>query len=112
MNEDKCPCEECISFAICYQRRNIECELLYRFLCEIDETKYTRFVGYIHGRGISVFKIYKRWVINTNIKTYEVKLTLDSSREEVKKIGGGAYLMLHTVPKRLYRSNPNESISS
>ena len=29
----KCPCEECISLAICYNRNRIRCEILYNFLC-------------------------------------------------------------------------------
>ena len=100
MKENKCPCEECISFAICYQNRKIECELLYRYLCVIDESTYNRFADYKIGRGIPVYKLYKRWVVNTNIQTYKVMLSITSSREEVKRMGGSAYYKLHAVQRR------------
>ena len=74
MNDNKCPCEECISFAICYHMKTIKCEILYKFLCIIDETKYLRFMNYIPGRGLSVYETFNKYVINTNILEYKIFL--------------------------------------
>jgi len=30
---NKCPCEECIKFAICYNNNEVECSDLLRYIC-------------------------------------------------------------------------------
>ena len=74
MKNKKCPCEECISLAMCYHRREVECEILYRYVCNTyvslsdNREKFSE-------HSVKEMKIteslYKREILGTdfNIKT-------------------------------------------
>ena len=73
----KCPCEECISFAICYQNRNIVCKLLYSFLFDTDKLKDRAFIGY-RGEGSGALSdLYNRYISST---IYPDSITLTKYR--------------------------------
>ena len=71
---ETCPCERCISLAICYQLDVIECEDLYRYLCDVDSDlpKASSFVGHKVGHGIPVLTLYNRYIEKTNIARYSI----------------------------------------
>jgi hypothetical protein len=68
----QCPCEECISLAICYQRDVIYCEDLYKFVCRI---KYDSFNGYRQGAGTVVHTLYNKWIKNTDYDERKIQLS-------------------------------------
>jgi len=73
----KCPCEECITLAICYQKNLLECKDLYCYLCiiEKDVPRNSAFRGYHEGSGNMIYKIFNRRIEKTNILKYSIKLT-------------------------------------
>jgi len=71
------PCEECISLAICYNRHNIKCEDLYRF---VNVTIVTgggqeTFARRRRQRNVIIHEVFGRCVTGTNINTYSVVLS-------------------------------------
>jgi hypothetical protein len=73
---EECPCEECISLAICYQKNRIKCEDLYRFVCIVEKLSHggERFNCRRSGVNPIIFKIFKRCVTGTNIRKYAIVL--------------------------------------
>ena len=72
----KCPCEECISFAICYNQESICCVLLYNFICKSDrEVNWDKFKGYIPNRAEAIYALYKRYILYTEFSTDRVVLS-------------------------------------
>jgi len=68
----ECPCEECISFAICYHQHDLSCEDLYRFVCKVY---HDSFDGYRKGAGLVINDLYGKWIWNTDYNTWKVKLS-------------------------------------
>ena len=79
---EQCPCETCISLAICYQKDVIECIDLYMYLCNVDGDvpKASSFVGHKIGRGIPILTLYNRYIEKTNIARYSITFTKHSER--------------------------------
>ena len=75
---EKCPCEECIVLAICYQKEEIKCEQLYNFICHVGATGFR---GYKEGRRKALYKIFKRYVNITSFGRRVVVLTRDRDRD-------------------------------
>ena len=70
----KCPCEECISLAMCYHKREVKCELLYRYLCETYVSLNDgeeRFSNHLIKEMKITERFYRREILGTdfNIKT-------------------------------------------
>ena len=74
MKEDPCPCETCISFAMCYNREEIKCEDLYRFLCY---TNVAGFKAYKCYNESAIRRIYKRFIGSTKFGSYKIYFTDD-----------------------------------
>ena len=68
----KCPCEECISFAICYHQYELNCEDLYKFVCQIYKGS---FYGYRRGAGVAVNELYGKWIKNSNHPSWLIELS-------------------------------------
>jgi hypothetical protein len=69
----KIPCEECISFAICYNRDTIFCKDLYDFIC----ISKGDFIKYRRGTDIpvSIFELYGRYLESSRFYQYRVQLS-------------------------------------
>lgn len=65
----KCPCEECLSLAICYHLEIIECDILYGFLCktfkDVDGKEY--FIKHRLYTRPSVKRTFKKVVSGTTV---------------------------------------------
>lgn len=68
----KCPCEECISFAICYQKTAIHCQDLYEFLCYVGVAE---FKGYKPESGDEITRLYKRYITSTQYGSNKITFT-------------------------------------
>lgn len=80
-NMNKCPCEQCIVFAICYQKTVVRCKELYNFLCY---TNASGFEGYKRKSGKEVTRLYKRHVTSTQYRNSRIRFT----KQEKYKAGG------------------------
>lgn len=67
----KCPCEECICLAICKQKSEIKCKILYDFVCNSD----TKFKGFNSGVGLSVYDVFNKYILSTYYSDRSVCLT-------------------------------------
>ena len=80
----KCPCEECISFAICYQKEVIHCELLYKFVCTTKKSNDVRheleYCFYNKGTGPILHSLYNRYLARTYCGRYEITLSLKETQ--------------------------------
>ncbi len=65
----KCPCEECISFAICYHRSRLHCQDLYDFVCI---SNIQGFMRYNEKAVKELYKMYKKTVISTLFDNHTV----------------------------------------
>ena len=83
----KCPCEECISFAICYQKEVITCRLLYTFMCTTkksnDANHELEYCHYNKGTGRILHSLYNRYLARTYCGRYEITL----SEKETERFG-------------------------
>ncbi len=87
---DKCPCEECISFAICYQKTAIHCQDLYEFLCYVNGSG---FKGYKPESGDEITRLYKRYITSTQYRSNRIRLTRNSNYKAFSIYGGdGEYI--------------------
>lgn len=77
MKTKKCPCEECISFAICYHHTSLECELLYKYLRDVDDFKDHAHLGYRVGTTGAIHHLYNRYISST---MYPDSITLTGYR--------------------------------
>jgi len=57
------PCETCISFAICYQRKVIRCKDLYDFVCITNPLG--GFCGYKDGVAEQIYELYRKYISAT-----------------------------------------------
>ena len=75
----KCPCEECILFAICYQKDVIFCKLLYRFICTTKPSKRPlyeeEYCHYNEGTAPILHSLYNRHLARTYCGRYEITLS-------------------------------------
>jgi len=70
--KSECPCKDCISFAICNGNHTINCNILYHFLCDVNE--HDMFYRYKSGHGIPVYNTYKKYIINTSHIAHKITL--------------------------------------
>jgi hypothetical protein len=70
--EETCPCEACISLAICYQKTAIKCQDLYKFLCYIN---IGGFNGYKPNSGQEITRIYNRYIASTKFRDNKIRFT-------------------------------------
>jgi hypothetical protein len=77
---NKCPCEECLVFAICNQKTEIDCEILYRFICNTGNGK---FEGFKQGVGIPVFNLFNKYIMGTYYISYSIHLTEYGERNSI-----------------------------
>lgn len=75
-----CPCEECISFAICYNIEQIKCEALYRFVSRTsyfmhNGKKQELYIEPLLDTDEIIYQVYNRFLEGTTLPQYKVLLT-------------------------------------
>lgn len=75
---EKCPCEQCIVLAMCYQKEEIQCEQLYNFICYVEPTGFR---GYRADRREAIYKIFKRYVTRTSFGRRIIVFSNDRNRD-------------------------------
>lgn len=81
---NKCPCEECISFAICYQKMTIHCQDLYEYLCYIN---VSGFKGYKPESGDEITHLYKKYIASTQYRSHRIRFTRESDYKALSIYG-------------------------
>lgn len=79
-----CPCEECISYAICYQEDKLHCEDLYHYVCVVDIAH--EFYGYNRYSLIVILDLFGRYLSNSSHAEHELELTSD-----IEQVKGALY---------------------
>lgn len=74
---NKCPCYNCICFPMCGQRVNLNCVLLYNFVCN---TESNMFISFKPGAGTAVYEIYNKYILATDYSNYAVSLSSYDTR--------------------------------
>jgi len=82
----ECPCEQCIVFAICYQKTVLYCKDLYDFLCYVN---VAGFKGYKRKSGKEITRLYKRYVISTQYKRSRIRFTKQEKYKAREIYGDG-----------------------
>lgn len=102
----KCPCEECISFAICYNIDQIKCEALYRFVSRTSSfiqsgVKKEIYVAPILDTDEIIYQVYNRFLEGTTITHYKVILTNDINMTRKRFKRGTDEMIKKLTPKKL-----------
>jgi len=93
LKKSKCPCEECISLAICVNRYRIKCEILYHFLCRTRKNYSGKLIyGDRNQTNIKLTeKVFNKSFHGSNINSMSTSwgpttnITIDGDDQFVKK---------------------------
>lgn len=77
---NKCPCYNCIVFPMCCQKLNINCALLYNFICN---TENNMFISFKPGAGTAVYEIYNKYLVATDYSNYTLSLSKYDPRSKI-----------------------------
>ena len=69
----KCPCEECISLAICYQTNELSCSELYHSICKVDQNNM--FEGHKKLQVLATNSIFGRYIACTSHVEHRISMS-------------------------------------